>query len=245
MHSYIIGEIVKTKNYILCIFFMILIGIGMLAIYLTKRYDEENIVKTNATAVTSKVIVIDAGHGKPDEGAVGIYGTTEQAINLKIALKLQSLLEQSGSIVYLTRSDENGIYTTDAKTIRQKKISDVKNRVAISNGADVELVVSIHLNKFPEEKYSGWQTFYQKKNEDSIRLATLIQNSLNNSIGIENDRVPLGIEGVYLMDKIENTAVIVECGFLSNREEAKLLEEDSYQNKLAWGIYIGIQEYFK
>lgn len=210
-----------------------------------KLKDENESIMTNSTAVTSNVIVIDAGHGKPDEGAVGLYGTTEEAINLKIALKLQALIEQSGGIVYLTRSDENGIYSADSNTIKQMKVSDIKNRVAIGNQEDVDVFISIHLNKYPESIYSGWQTFYQSDNEESLKLATCIQEGLNNSISTPNNRVPLPLKGIYIMDNVENTTVTVECGFLSNEDEAKKLQEDEYQDKLAWGIFIGIQDFFK
>ena len=216
-----------------------------LSIYIISFKVDKTVISVNATAITSKVVVIDAGHGKPDEGAVGLYGTTEEAINLKIAMKLQALVEQSGGIVYLTRSNENGIYSSQAKSIREKKISDVKNRVIIGNGQDVDIFISIHLNKYPSSTYSGWQTFYQQGNEESIRLAKCVQDSLNNTISKPNNRVPLVLKGVYLMDHIQNTTITVECGFLSNKEEARLLNDDSYQDKLAWGIYIGIQEYFK
>lgn len=210
-----------------------------------KLKDENESIMTNSTAVTSNVIVIDAGHGKPDEGAVGLYRTTEEAINLKIALKLQALIEQSGGIVYLTRSDENGIYSADSNTIKQMKVSDIKNRVAIGNQEDVDVFISIHLNKYPESIYSGWQTFYQSDNEESLKLATCIQEGLNNSISTPNNRVPLPLKGIYIMDNVENTTVTVECGFLSNEDEAKKLQEDEYQDKLAWGIFIGIQDFFK
>lgn len=210
-----------------------------------KLKDENESIMTNSTAVTSHVIVIDAGHGKPDEGAVGLYGTTEEAINLKIALKLQALIEQSGGIVYLTRSDENGIYSADSNIIKQMKVSDIKNRVAIGNQEDVDVFISIHLNKYPESIYSGWQTFYQSDNEESLKLATCIQEGLNNSISTPNNRVPLPLKGIYIMDNVENITVTVECGFLSNEYEAKKLQEDEYQDKLAWGIFIGIQDFFK
>lgn len=216
-----------------------------LSIYIISFKVDKTVISVNATAITSKVVVIDAGHGKPDEGAVGLYGTTEEAINLKIAMKLQALVEQSGGIVYLTRSDENGIYSSKAKSIREKKISDVKNRVILGNGQDVDIFISIHLNKYPSGTYSGWQTFYQQGNEESVRLAKCVQDSLNNTISKPNNRVPLVLKGVYLMDHIQNTTITVECGFLSNEEEARLLNDDSYQDKLAWGIYIGIQEFFK
>lgn len=205
----------------------------------------EKIIATNALPITNKVIVIDAGHGLPDEGAKGFYGTTEQAINLSIALKLQKIIEQSGAKVYLTRSDENGIYSLDSKTIKEKKISDTKNRVEIGNQNDVDIFISIHLNKFPaSSSYRGWQTFYQKNNEDSIFLANSIQENLNKNINIQNNRKPLPINNVYIMEKLNVPSIIVECGFLSNEEETKNLKNEKYQNKIAWGIYLGIQEYF-
>lgn len=223
---------------------LFVLGIGM--DIKNKSEDIENIaIDVNATPVSSHIVVIDAGHGKPDEGAVGLYGTTEEAINLKIALKLQKLIEQSGGMVYLTRSDENGIYSSDATTIKQIKVSDIKNRVVIANQKDADICVSIHLNKYPDGKYSGWQTFFQEGNEGSIELANLIQESLNETIDTPNNRVPLVLKGIYLMDHVENPTVTVECGFLSNESEVKLLQEEEYQNKLAWGIYIGIQNYFK
>lgn len=202
-------------------------------------------LQVNSTPITNKTIVIDAGHGKPDEGAIGFNSTSEQAINLSIALKLQKLIEQSGAKVLLTRSDENGIYSTDSKSIRNKKISDTKNRVKIGNENDCDVFVSIHLNKFPSSSsYSGWQTFYQKNNDKSKRIAELIQENLNKNIDVKNDRSSLPITAIYIMDNLKIPAVIVECGFLSNPEETNRLKEDDYQNKLAWGIYIGLQNYF-
>ncbi len=234
------------KKRIICFFvFCIFLVYSFIVAGILKLKDENESIMTNSTAVTSHVIVIDAGHGKPDEGAVGLYGTTEEAINLKIALKLQALIEQSGGIVYLTRSDENGIYSADSNTIKQMKVSDIKNRVAIGNQEDVDVFISIHLNKYPESIYSGWQTFYQSDNEESLKLATCIQEGLNNSISTPNNRVPLPLKGIYIMDNVENITVTVECGFLSNEYEAKKLQEDEYQDKLAWGIFIGIQDFFK
>lgn len=206
---------------------------------------KKNSTEVNATPSTSKVIVLDAGHGKPDEGAVGIYGTTEEAINLKITLKLKALLEESGAQVILTRSDENGIYSSECTTIKSKKVSDIKNRVKIGNTEGVDIFISIHLNKFEQEKYRGWQTFYQQNSEDSKVLATCIQEGLNNEISeYHNDRVPLKLSKIYIMDNVKAPTVTIECGFLSNKEEAKLLEEDEYQSRLAWGIFEGIQNYF-
>ena len=197
-----------------------------------------------ATPVSGKVVILDAGHGTPDEGAESNNGTTEAEINLKIALKVQNLLEQTGCTVLLTRSDENGIYDSGSQTIKQKKVSDIKNRVKIGNESSADIFVSIHLNKISEKQYWGWQTFYKNEKEESKELATYIQNGLNESIQKENKRTPKTIDNVYIIKNVEIPTTIVECGFLSNPEEERILKEDEYQNKLAWGIYTGIMDYF-
>jgi len=221
-----------------------MILMGMVAFTFRTAKVEEDTIETMALPVTNRVIVIDAGHGKPDEGAESSNGITEAQTNLKIALKLQGLLEQSGTTVILTRTDENAIYSIDAKTLKQKKVSDIKNRVKIGNENSADIFVSIHLNKIQEEKYWGWQCFYQNGNENSKILADKIQSNLNEVIQRENKRTPLKLDTVYIMKHVEIPTTIVECGFLSNQEEEKLLLEDSYQEKLAWGIYHGIMEYF-
>ena len=163
---------------------------------------------------------------------------------MKIALKLQNLLEQSGSSVVLTRSDENAIYDIDSKTLRQKKISDIHNRVKIGNESSADIFVSIHLNKIPQKQYDGWQTFYNANSSEGQKLAVSIQNNLNDSIQQENNRVAKTIDNIYIVKYVEIPITIVECGFLSNPEEEKLLLQDEYQNRLAWGIYNGIIDYF-
>lgn len=215
----------------------------MVCVIQTAKTDKK-IVQTVTLPVTNKVIVIDAGHGVPDEGAESRNGISEAKINLNIALKLQTLLEQSGATVILTRSDENAIYDIDSKTLKEKKMSDLKNRVKIGNESSADLFVSIHLNKIPQQQYFGWQTFYKSSDKNSTKLAKCIQSSLNESIQKENNRAAMKLDTVYIMKKVEIPISIVECGFLSNPEEEKKLLNDEYQNKLAWGIYTGIIDYF-
>ena len=157
---------------------------------------------------------------------------------------MQNLLEQSGATVILTRSDENAIYDLDSKTLKQKKISDIHNRVKIGNESSADIFVSIHLNKIPQEQYWGWQCFYKEGNEQSTKLAKSIQANLNEAIQKQNHRVAMKLDTVYIMKHVEIPISIVECGFLSNQEEEKLLLQDNYQNRLAWGIYNGIIHYF-
>lgn len=204
----------------------------------------DRVIQTNTTPATNKTVILDARASvRRIFGTQSASGTTEQELNLQITLKLQEVLEQSGVKVILTRSDENGIYEVDKDSIREKKISDTKNRVYIGNNSDADIYVSIHMNYYTESQYNGWQTFYQSRSENSKKLATLIQQSLNDNIG-QNKRNPMAIKGVYIMDNVNIPSVIVECGFLSNKSDEEKLKTDSYQSQLAWGIYIGIQKYF-
>lgn len=209
-----------------------------------QKVSDTQLVQTMTLPVSNKVIILDAGHGKPDEGAESSNGIAEAETNLKITLKVQKLLEQSGATVILTRSDENAIYDLDATTLKQKKISDIHNRVKIGNNSSADVFVSIHLNKIPQPQYWGWQCFYNTRNEKSMDLAKKIQSNLNESIQKDNKRVPMQLDTVYIMKHVEIPISIVECGFLSNPEEEQDLLNDEYQDKLAWGIYNGIMDYF-
>ncbi len=199
----------------------------------------------SSTPISNHTIILDAGHGYPDGGATGVDGSIESEINLNIVLKLQKLFEAAGCNVILTRSDENGIYDTTCDTIRSQKISDMKNRVHIANNSEAEIFLSIHINKLEQSQYSGWQTFYKNSDETSKTIASNIQTSLNGFIKKENNRTIKSISGIYLTKNVEIPLVLVECGFLSNSEENKLLQTDKYQDELAWSIYIGLMDYFK
>ncbi len=233
-----------NKKRIQIVLSAILISILTFGMQISIKEKEQLTLETTSTPSSNKTVVIDAGHGSPDEGAESSNGTTEAQINLKIALKVQNLLEQTGCTVILTRSDNNAIYDLDSKTLRQKKVSDIKNRVKIGNESSADIFVSIHLNKIPQQQYYGWQCFYNSKNENSKMLAEQLQENLNESIQKENKRVAMNLNTVYIMKNVEIPISIVECGFLSNPEEEKQLQEDEYQNRLAWGIYNGITDYF-
>ena len=231
--------IVLKKKRIGMIFLSLIISLSFATII-----NKNESVETMAWASESKVIVLDAGHGIPDEGAQSDEGITEASINLSIAKKVQKLLEEAGNTVILTRKDENAIYDEGCTTIREMKVSDIKNRVKIGNESSADIFVSIHLNKIPQKQYWGWQTFFKENNEDSKKLATSIQEGLSNTIDKKNKRVPLKIKNIYIVDHVNIPITIVECGFLSNEEEEKLLQTVEYQNKLAQGIYLGILKYF-
>lgn len=230
---------VINRKRIIFVFSMLLVSV--MSFYINK---EDKTIPTVSLPVSDKTIVLDAGHGYPDKGAENSTGVSECNINLAITKKLQAFLEQSGCNVILTRSDENGIYDLNSNTIREKKVSDIKNRVKIGNESSADAFISIHLNKIPQSQYYGWQTFFKQNNEKSEQLAKSIQEELNSSMQRENKRESLKISGKYIIEHVEIPTVIVECGFLSNPEEQNLLKEDNYQNKLAWGIYNGIMDYF-
>ena len=237
--------LIFNQKRIITIFLMVFVSLFAFSFKIANNnmLNKEITTETVALPVTNRVIVIDAGHGTPDEGAESNNGVTEAEINLRIALKLQNLLEQSGAKVILTRSNETAIYDIDKKTLREKKVSDIHNRVKIGNESSADIFVSIHLNKIPQNQYWGWQCFYNQ-NEKSKILAENLQNNLNEAIQKENKRIAMKLDTVYIMKNVEIPICIVECGFLSNEEEEKRLQEDDYQNRLAWGIYNGIMDYF-
>lgn len=237
--------LIFNQKRIITIFLMVFVSLFAFSFKIANNnmLNKEITTETVALPVTNRVIVIDAGHGTPDEGAESNNGVTEAEINLRIALKLQNLLEQSGAKVILTRSNETAIYDIDKRTLREKKVSDIHNRVKIGNESSADIFVSIHLNKIPQNQYWGWQCFYNQ-NEKSKILAENLQNNLNEAIQKENKRIAMKLDTVYIMKNVEIPISIVECGFLSNEEEEKRLQEDDYQNRLAWGIYNGIMDYF-
>lgn len=206
---------------------------------------EKIYIPASSIPISGHTIILDAGHGIPDGGAVGEDGSIESNLNLEVVLKLQKYLEASNCNVILTRSDEYGIYESSADTIRSQKVSDMKSRVKIANNSNAEMFISVHMNKLPESQYSGWQTFYKNSDNTSKQIAQNIQTSLNYFLKKENSRTIKSISKIYLTNHVKIPLVIVECGFLSNPDENKLLQTEEYQNELAWSIYIGIMDYFE
>ena len=190
-------------------------------------------------------IVIDAGHGGEDGGAEGLYNLVEKNINLSIALKLRDMLALSGFDVIMTRSEDISIYDDSANTTREKKRSDIKKRLEIANGNPNAIMVSIHQNKFEQSQYSGAQMFYGLQNELSQPLAECLQKRFVANIQPDNAREIKPIpSSVYLIHKAKIPAVLAECGFLSNPDEAKKLSQEEYQNQVAFTLYCGIVEFY-
>ena len=185
-------------------------------------------------------VVIDAGHGGFDSGKVGVDGTLEKDVNLKIAKKLEQLLISADINVIMTRTDDSGLYEESSDN---KKRQDMKNRAALMNQSTPDCVVSIHQNSYPQESIDGAQVFYYTKSEEGKLLAALIQDSLISRADPGNHRVEKSNDSYYLLKNVSSPIVIVECGFLSNWAESKKLVDDTYQQKLAWAIHLGILQY--
>ena len=190
------------------------------------------------------VIIIDAGHGGVDGGAVSSDGTQEQYINLDIARKINEYLTKLGYKTIMTRSDDNSIHDPDADTIRQKKVSDIHNRLKIIETNPDSIFVSVHLNYYSESKYSGAQVFYSPNNTESEKLAQNIQNSVVSLLQPDNTRqIKKSDSSIYLLYHSSVPSVLVECGFLSNAEETEKLKNDDYRSQMSTAICKGIINY--
>ncbi len=190
-------------------------------------------------------IIIDAGHGGMDGGAVGVNGVVEKEINLRISLKLAELLEQGGFPVILTRSSDDSIHDPDETSVAAQKRSDMYNRKAIMDANPGAIFLSIHQNKFGDPTCKGAQVFHSPNQEDSRILAQILQDQLREKLQPDNSRqIKEAGDNLFLLYNAQIPAVMVECGFLSNPEECALLCEENYQKKLAFAIYLSLLDFF-
>ncbi len=187
----------------------------------------------------SKVLyIIDPGHGLPDGGAVGIDGTTEQSLNLQIAKQLFSLCPTDSAL--LSRSDEHSIATVDG-SIREIKVSDMKQRVLLANSHSKALWISIHMNTYSNSSVYGCQVFYRSNDQRSQQIAQKLQSLINENLQPDHPKEIKKIANdLYLFKNTQNPAILIECGFLTNADELSKLKDSSYQSKLAQLIYRSI-----
>lgn len=193
------------------------------------------------TVTESRVFVIDAGHGGEDGGAVAADGTVESGVNLAVALRLNALLRFFGEDTLLTRTDERAIYSDDAQTLRQKKVSDLQNRVALVNAQENALLVSIHQNSLPANtRVHGAQAFYGRQQGSDV-LARSVQAQLNTAVNSENAKTEKAMDDtIYLIKNVTCPSILIECGFLSNPAETALLQTPAHQLMLAAAIAAGL-----
>ncbi|MFL0196137.1 N-acetylmuramoyl-L-alanine amidase CwlD [Clostridium sp. WILCCON 0269] len=201
-----------------------------------------NIVK--ASQKDDIIILLDPGHGGIDSGAVSKDGIMEKEINLKISNKLKDKLSKRGYKVFMTRYEDQGLYTDEGK-IRKKKVEDLNNRCKLKEDSKCHMFISIHLNMFPQSKYYGAQVWYSK-NENSKKLAGILQKNLVSDLDKNNNRKEKAAFDSYkvLRCKDNMPSILVECGFLSNTEEKDKLMKDEYQDKIAECIVRSINEYY-
>lgn len=239
-------KIVATSNFKVKTFLsLILFSVFGVLICGTVLVMSENAVEVSADTAKYKTVIIDAGHGGPDGGTSADDGTLEKDLNLQIALKLDGMLKSMGVNTVLIRDTDISIHDDTANTIRQKKVSDLKNRLNIINQNDDSIFVSIHQNHFGESQYSGTQIFYSKNNVLSRSLAEKIRMPVISYLQSDNTReIKQSGTEIYLLHHAQAPAVMVECGFLSNKEETENLKNEAYQQKLAFLIAIGIIDYF-
>lgn len=185
------------------------------------------------------IVVIDPGHGGEDGGAVSASNVLESHINLAVATRVNDLLRFSGQRTIMTRTEDVSIHT-EGDTIRARKASDIRNRVALVNSMERAVLLSIHQNSLPTSPIThGAQVFWNQQ-DGGEELARVVQDSLNIAINPGNEKQPKQIpETIYLMKHVTAPAILVECGFLSNTEETVKLQESSYQMKLAAAITTG------
>ena len=209
-------------------FYIFLVSIFLTAAYwgsvATTAIAEKIPLKRNNT------VIIDAGHGGEDGGSTSCTGKLESAFNLEISLRLNDLFHLLGIDTIMVRSTDISVYT-NANTIAQKKVSDLKNRVKLVNDTENALLLSIHQNTFPDSECTGAQVFYGS-HDDGKELAEVLQRNFVAYLNRGSNRKSKKAEGIYLMEQIDKAGVLVECGFLSNPEEEAKLASKSYQQKI-------------
>lgn len=189
---------------------------------------------------SKKVIVVDAGHGGEDPGMIGVGGLEEKGINLEIAGKLSKTLTERGFTVVMTREEDKGLYDEDAYN---KKVQDLQKRISIIQEAKPLLTVSIHQNSYQDSGVKGPQVFYYRDSVEGERFAGLLQKEMNTELSVERPREAKGNTSYYLLKRSPGVLAIVECGFLTNPDEAELLQQERYQQKIVEAISRGIIKY--
>lgn len=192
---------------------------------------------------STPVVIVDAGHGEPDGGAVGVNGTLEKDINLDIARKLSEVLEGKGIRVIMTRTGDFALFENPDSSIRAKKKEDMNTRLSIMKKSGADVFISIHMNSFSSSKASGLHIFYSQNHEEIKPLAENIQKRIAEVTGAKTHTVKTADKKLFLMKNPPLPAILVECGFISNPEEEKKLNDEEYKSKIAWAIAEAIEDF--
>jgi N-acetylmuramoyl-L-alanine amidase len=240
--------VLKRKN-IFLVAIAILLTLTIVGVNIfVKNGEPSNAAEIEPVNVSGKgkIVVIDAGHGGEDPGAVSKYSDAkEKDLDLTVAKKLQALLEKSEYTVIMTRTEDILQYEGDDLSMTAKRRQDLQKRKKLMDESNADIVVSIHLNSFGDTKYSGAQVFYTKDSKSSQKLAMCIQDALRQIVDKDNKREALlKKDDIIITKNCKATTVIVECGFLSNQAEEAKLRDGAYQDKIVEAIKYGIDTYF-
>ena len=226
-------------------FYLAVCAVAMAAaIFLSRAGSAMVAIAASAQVSSQRIVVIDAGHGGEDGGAISCSGVRESNINLEISLRLNDLMNFLGIQTRMIRTTDISVYSEGATTIAQKKVSDIHNRVQMVEETPNAVLVSIHQNNFPEAQYRGAQVFYAKT-DGSEALAKLTQEYIIAHVDPNNHRECKTAKDIYLMNHISCPAILVECGFLSNVKEESLLRDATYQKKLAAAICCSVSAFLE
>lgn len=232
------GQLKRKKNW-----FIFMAVLGLCLAFALSRPAFENKWEVWQMSLAGQVIVVDAGHGGDDPGAISKSGVIEKEVALKIARQLRDYLQQSGAYVIMTREADVDLAERGTRGHRKRKVEDLHARAQLIQEAEPHFMVSIHLNSIGSSRWYGAQTFYHPAHEESKRLARLIQHRLIHDLG-NTTRAAKPDNRIYLLKSVSVPAVMVEAGFLSNAAEAELLSQAAYQDKVAASIYKGILSYY-
>ena len=227
--------------------FFIIFTVFLVLIILLCTQLKENLKITPSQSVLSDeeiTVILDAGHGGEDGGAVGNGNIYEKDLNLAITLKIGEKLKSNGINVVYTRTEDILLYDRNVDYKNRKKALDLAARVQIADKTQNCIFVSIHMNSFPKTQYKGLQVYYSKNHPLSKTLASAIQTAVKNELQPDNNRkITEATSRIFLLDRIEKPAILIECGFLSNYEECRLLSTETYQNQLSEIISMEIEKY--
>ncbi len=222
---------------------------ALLLCFLTKALTEKaggyaSVLDRDEETSSSNCIVVDAGHGGEDGGTVGDGNVLEKDLNLEVSVILYDLLKINGTKVIMTRTEDKMLYDRYDNYNGKKKMYDLRARVETANETENAILISIHMNSYPDPSCSGAQVYYSKNHSESYNIAGKIQTSIASHLQKDNDRkIKAASSNIYLLDKCNCPAVLIECGFLSNKDETKMLCDPEYRKKLACTVFAALCDY--
>lgn len=238
-------QIISNFAFVICFAFLFSTYCTITA-RLFNKADEISAIETNTSSSHSKRIVIDAGHGGEDGGAVGVNGALEKDLNLSLSEVLGNILIFSGYEVIQTRTEDKLLYDPNSDYRGQKKVLDLKGRLQIAQNLNPDIFIGIHMNAFPVQKYSGLSVYYSNNDPDSKLAAEIISADIKNSLQPQNTRqIKAANSSIYILNRITCPAVLVECGFLSNPEECQKLSDYEYRRELSLSFYSSLVSFLE